>query len=567
MSSSPPTALSQREKRWGLVLLLTFIALVSLPYLWFSLLTPEGFTWGGLFFSADDQNVHLMWAKQAQMGSFFIRDLFTTEGLSSGDRPIFFNLFAFVIGLLSRSGIDAIFFYHTARVAFAGAFVWQLHKLLITATSGAPERENTRLGALALATLTTGGGFILVTARGLHLNLGVVFVDHPTSPGFPNMPEAFALLSALIYPLNIASFALLCFLLRALIENRGAVKAFFAALILSNIHTYDALPLLVTCVIAFGWGLIRREGIKSKLAVWSAIFVGLLIPVLYQALVFRGSEEFRVKAETPTSPPPIWQIAASFSPLLLLALWSWKAKWMSGTRKWLWVYAASLVILVYTPKSFNLLWQALFVPHPAYEKWYLFSFSRKMLEGLQIPLLVFAGAGLAALPARRIVAPLVIAVCAVSPIAFYAWTFENAAQNNNDRASRSLAPRYYLTNAEQGALLTLQKAPDKNVAVLCTPVIGSYVPRATGLYTFTGHWAETLNVRDKTREESRFYAGAMSPQEARDFLKRNHIRYVVESLFERAIARTENSASTALGLKKIYQANSVEGPVSVFEVE
>ncbi len=561
-------ALSRREIRWGWTLLITFLLLISLPYLWCALITPPGFTWGGLFFSADDQNVHLMWAKQAQQGSWFIRDLFTTEGLSSGAKPLFFNLFALCVGLASRvTGVDGIFFYHIARVAFAGLFVHQLHRLLVAATGGAPDRENARLGALAMATLTTGGGFMLLFVPPL---MGkVFFLDHPTNISFVTVPEAFALLSALIYPLNIASFALLCFLLRALIENRGSAKdvtkAFVAALVLSNIHTYDALPILLMCVVGLGWSAYKRENVKAQLRVWSAIAIGSFLPIVYQALVFRGSEEFRVKALTATSPPAIYQFAATFFPLLLLGLWAWRRGGTKGMSRWLGIYAVSLVILVYAPKPPQALFEALFVNESINGHFYLFSFSRKMIEGLQIPLIVFAGAGLAALPYRKFTAPLVISICALSPFIFWLWTIDNATQNNARRVARFLMPPYYLSNADAGALLALQKVPDKNTAVLCLPLIGSYVPRATGLFTYTGHWAETLHLNRKLGVETRFYRGQMAPAEARAFLKDNHIGYIIESPYERGLSPNP-SVSRAMGFKPIYTGSSPDGDTVVYQV-
>lgn len=554
--------LSQREIRWGQALLITFVLLVSLPYGWCYLLTPPGMTWGGLLFSAEDQNVHLMWARQAQEGAFFVRDLFTTEGLVSGDRPLFFNLFAFGLGWFARlSHLDVMAGYHIARVAFAGLFVHQLHRLLVTATEGAPEKENARLGSLALAVLSTGGGFWLSLFHSFAQR--IIFLDHPTKSGFLPVPEGFALLSALIYPLNIASFALLCFLLRCLIEQkpREPIKAFVAALILSNIHTYDALPLLLTCGIGLGWSLLRREPVKEKLPMWSAVFFGLLLPVVYQALVFRDSAEFHIKALTPTSPPVIWGILSTFAPLLLLSACAWRFRWAKSSSRWLLIYALSVLTLVYLPKSSSLLVQALFMPHQVFDKFYFFSFARKMIEGFQIPLLVFAGAGLASLPSRKFLAPLVIAVCAVSPFVFFNWTLVNAAQNS----VRGLMPPFYLSDANASALLALQRVPEKNTAVLCLPLIGSYVPRATGLFTYTGHWAETLHLRSKLGEEMSFYRGQMSPDEARAFLKNNRIGYIIESPFERALAPNPSTAR-ALGFKAIYSASSPEGETVIYQV-
>src|SRR5687767_3267215 len=71
-----------------------WLLMVSLPYLWAWAVAPQGYSYGGLLYNVDDQNVHLAWARQAAEGQWFFRDLFTSEGLSGGERPLFFNLFA-----------------------------------------------------------------------------------------------------------------------------------------------------------------------------------------------------------------------------------------------------------------------------------------------------------------------------------------------------------------------------------------------------------------------------------------------------------------------------------------
>jgi len=559
-----PAPLSRREIRWGQGLLLAFLLMVSLPYLWCALITPPNSVWGGLLFAADDQNVHLMWAKQAAGGAFFIRDLFTTEGLVSGQHPLFFNVFALCVGWFSRlTGLDVVWGYHIARVAFAGLFIHQMHRLTLSATNSDPRKELARIGALALAVFSTGGAFLLALIP--QLAGRAIFLDHPELSSFVCVPEAFALLSALVSPLNVASFALLCFLLRALIENKGAAKAFGAALILANIHTYDALPLLLACLISFAIAALCHENFRSRWAVTGAVVVGLGLPILYQALVFKGSEEFRIKALTATSPPVLLSLISTFLPLLLLGVWAVRTRTLGNATRWLWIYAACILVLVYAPKSPSLVGAALFAPHGVDAPFYLFSFSRKMLEGLQIPLLVFAGMGLAALPKRKIVAPLVLAVCFVSPLVFFAWTLNNVAENNFSRL-KFLMPRYYLTDAEAGALSALASAPDKGVAVLCSPMFGAYVPRATGLATFTGHWAETLYPSRKNTEMVRFFKGRLAPADALAFLRTNKIKYVVEEPLERLLTGPVPSESRALGLKAIYSHPSSEGDVTVYEV-
>ena len=542
--SRPVDSLSQRETQIAKRLLWAFLGIISLPYLIAAFLTPPGQVWGGLLFSADDQNVHLMWARQAQDGAFFVRDLFTTEGLTSGERPLFWNALTWLMGIFARvSGLEVVVWYHVFRVALAGIAIWQLHELSIVVTRGEARFGSARLWILALAIFTTGGGFLATFIPSL-LNQ-FIFVDRPDNPNFPMMPEAFLGLSAFAYPLNIAGFALLAFVFCRLISGTKPVAAFIAALLLANIHTYDALPLLFALVAALFWhGAARalKEHDKSPFAsstswrVAFAVALGVLIPIAYQIIVFRGSEEFRVKALTSTLPPAIWHMAISFAPLLILSFFGLRNLPASRAKGWLVLWIASTFLLVYTP--FGLL-----------------SFARKMIEGVHLPLLVLAGIGEASLLARvtirrRIVAVALLGILALSPLQFLGWTGNNFIENNSSRAQFFMPP-LYLSDSQHAALQTLN-AQTETGAVLCLPFLGSYVPRATGKFTFLGHWAETLNFKPKLGEVARIYQNRMTRAERDEWLKRNQIRWIVSSIYERAAFGESAAAFDGLRLSSTH---------------
>ena len=529
--------LSDREKRWGWAILGALLLCLTLPYAWAWFITPQGLTWGGLLFSTDDQNVHLTWARQARDGAFFMRDLFTTEGLVDGTRPLFFNGLMLVIGWLSRlSGLEVVFWYHVVRVAGAAWALWQLHLLSWQVTGGAPQRENARLGALALAAFTTGAGF-LVTIFSISRET-LVWIDRPDNPTFSLMPEAFFYLSALIYPLNIVSLGLLLLVMRHIFGGKWWPAA-LGALALSNIHTYDALPLMLIALI---WGLANFK--EDRPTAWRALsaFGGAALPVAYQLLVFSRSDEFRTKALTPTPILAIGHVLVSYSPLLILAILGWFA--LKGQRRernliTLWVFVT--LGLVYQPLV-NI------------------SFSRKMIEGWQLPLLVLGGAGLATLK-RPLAMAAVVAILALSPIITTGWILNNAANNNAERWPQ-LMPLVYLHDSDVEALGFIERQPEQG-AVLCLPFIGGYLPRATGKYTYAGHWAETLYMDDIKRPAMlRYFSGQMPPDEARSLFRGNQIRWIIEGPFERAAA--EVSPSQQLGLTPVFTSGTGENATVVY---
>lgn len=532
------------EKKRAQIIIGALLFFVIAPYFWAALLAPPGEVWGGLLWSADDQNVHLAWAKQAQHGHFFVRDLFTTEGLISGEKPLFFNILPAAMGVLSRiTSIAPIWFYHLFRVGFAAWALWQFF-LLVAAIFPAPR---VRLSALLLAAFSTGAGFL---ALAFPVLLPKIFwIDRPDSPGFPMMPEAFLFTSAFAYPLNIASYGLLAFLARRVWQEpqkpRELAVVFGTALLLSNIHTYDALPFGFALVLWMAWNLFKDN--RAVLPVCLAAIIGLAGPVLYQFLVFRGSEEFRLKALTPTPAPPPLHLLIVFAPILILAtIGAWKAR--RNPALWLlvsWIFA--VVVLIYTPVSF----------------------ARKMLEGVQIPLVILAGVGLGAIAARisrpKIAIGATILVLAVSPLYFVGWTLQNAAENNAARLG-VLMPPLYLPSGDWNALHEIAVRP-KSGAILCAPFLGSYAPRETGRHVFIGHWAETLHFEEKWSKTRQFYSGQMAPETARQWLNSNQIEFIIEGPYERAIGQNGVSLARQLKLPTVQSWENLEGgPTLLFAV-
>ena len=405
-----------------------------LPYAWAALITPPGFTWGGLLFSADDQNVHLMWARQARDGAFFMRDLFTTEGLVAHDKPLFVNGLMLVVGWLSRlSGLEVVVWYHVVRVAGAAWALWQLHLLSWEITGGAPDRENARIGTLALAAFTTGMGFLVLIFPAIHTSL--IWIDRADNPTWPLMPEAFFYLSALLYPLNIVAMGLLLLVMRHVLSGKWWPAA-LGAFALSNIHTYDALPFIALALI---WAIANIKEDRASAGRALAATAGAALPVLYQLFVFSHSEEFRIKALSPTPTLPVGNVLVAYAPLLILGVWGWIS--LRDQRR-----ARNLLAL----------W-TLVVITCVYQNFVYISFGRKMIEGLQLPLLLLGGVGLANLK-RPIAMIAVIAILAISPMITTDWILNNAATNNSRRIGLFM-PTIYLYNSDVAALHFIEKQP------------------------------------------------------------------------------------------------------------
>jgi hypothetical protein len=277
---------------------------------------------------------------------------------------------------------------------------------------------------------------------------------------------------------------------------------------------------------------------------------------VYQWLVFRDSDEFRIKALTPTPAPPLLDILLSYGPLMLLAvLGAAVSRRDRQTRQGtllMSTWAAVTLLLIYAPVSF----------------------ARKMIEGLHLPLCFLAAVGLVFLLShirvptsfsrlRHVVAAAVIALMCISSVQFVAWCLWNKQDNNFSRGVPM--PPLSLTSSDAAALRFLDEHPAtaQPRAVLSLIFAGNYVPRETGLHAYLGHWAETLHLESKPGREGkyaqvlRFYTGQMPETEALALLQENHIGYVIEGFYERAIAEQSGAQlpSARLQLPKLFEQN------------
>ena len=543
------------QRRLRRLIALVLLAIV-LPYAWAIAITPPGAEYGGLLYNPDDQNVHLAWARQAAQGHFFLRDLFTTEGLSSGQAPLFTNLFCWFMGVVSRVlHVPLIGVYHALRLLFAALALAWFYALCSRLT----EDKRLRFLAVVLAAFSAGAGWMQSILPGL-LG-GRIFIDRPDGPLM--MPEAFIFTSALVFPLNIASVALLA-LIYALVlqaqqtgELRAACIAGATAFLLTNIHTYDALPLDATMLIwaglnwpsppaplpKLGEGSQKQDANRMRWQAPLIVIAGTLPPLLYQWIVFQKSEEFRLKAVTPTPAPPLLDVLLSYGPLILLAAAGAVLAWREPRSRLMVIWALVTLCFIYAPVSF----------------------ARKMIEGLHLPLCFLAATGLLRLAARapsalsqRAIIASVAGVLCISSLQFVNWCLANAGDNNSQRGGIFMPP-LYLTRGDASALRFLATSPDvaHNRAVLSWPKVGNYGPRETGRHFYIGHWAETLHPGRKLEATQRFYSGAMSQNEALAWLRENHIGYVIEGFYERAFAQANAwlLPSQRLPLQRIFNEN------------
>ncbi|MCC7492282.1 MAG: hypothetical protein IT204_08060 [Fimbriimonadaceae bacterium] len=339
------------------------------------------------------------------------------------------------------------------------------------------------------------------------------------------MPEAITFLSAYLNPLFTVSVALLlvslvCGELAIRTQRYGyAAVAGLAGLLLANIHTYDAVPLLLTLGVYTLWqsaaaGQQARGG-------WLALglIVLLTVPAVgYQKWLIGSDALYAAKANTVTATPPLPTMLVSYGLLLPLALVGvvralrqrrWPGRFLVV---WLVVHAGC----IYLPSG-------------------LFPFQRKMIEGFHVVLAVLATLGLwrltrlaatmlavwrtrtrlatvgavwavrADLACRRATAQRQLALLGLlallpSNVLFVMASVEAVHHNNAAKLQAALMPPFYLPQAEVEAWDWMRQHLPRDAVVACLPTVGSYLPGRAGFTVYCGHWAETIGFGEKLRE-------------------------------------------------------------------
>jgi hypothetical protein len=187
-----------------------------------------------------------------------------------------------------------------------------------------------------------------------------------------------------------------------------------------------------------------------------------------------------------------------------------------------------------------------------------------MIEGMHWPLCLLAAIGIVWILERinsramqKIIASVVLIISCISSFQFVGWCLQNAQDNNRSRAN-VLMPPLYLSDGDQAAMNYLKLHGNQKEAVLSLTFVGNYIPGQTGMTVYLGHWAETIDYQDKLSETLKFYTGKMTQPQAREWLTKNHIGYVLLGSYEHQLG-----AVLPLPLKQVFS----ESGTAIYEVE
>jgi hypothetical protein len=370
-----------------------------------------------------------------------------------------------------------------------------------------------------------------------------------------NMPEAIAFRSVFAQVHFAVGVALLCWAIKLFFdaavakESNRALAAGALISLLAVVHPYMvvvALSVAGVTLLTRTW-LIERTRITTAdllltLRLGGAICATALPGLAYLVYVNRSSEVLRewLRVTDTLSPPP-WEYALGFGVVLVLAAVGFCLTWSDRPQTYgrlLLVWSLVQAALLYAP----------------------FSFQRRLVEGLQLPLSIAASVAVfwiadrrfqrSALPYRRVFLGGVIAFASITNVGFIAGQF--LVQSST---SASIDSRRYVSADLVAAFNWLRERSEPDAVLFSSYLTGSLAPSMTGLRVFLGHYGQTMNSDEKGGQVTAFYTGAMRDEAAHQLFIEHRVRYVIYGQFERAIS---DSFVPPSWLKLAYSVGDVE---------
>lgn len=535
-------SIGRREWLWAAAVSSIVLAFSTAPYLAGYLAQTPQERFAGALLDRVDYHSHLAKMQQGYRGEWRYRLLFTPEDHEGAYLQTFYVASGHLARLL---GLGLPLTYQIGRLVFG--FLMLLSVYWFVAHYCAAVR--TRRTAFLLATTASGLGWLTEAVA-------------PTPPGGVS-PMDFWLLDGFVYlalltsPHFCAATGLLLTIFVLLLRSpsrgpslRDGALAVLASLTLGLIHPYALL--IADLVPALYWII---EGLRARRWVWRGLawVVGMGVAqaplLIYDAWVFLTQPVFAG-----------WSVQnVTLSPPLRVYLWGYGV---------LMVLAALGAITRARHAEQSLLFPLLWVGVVALLTHLPWNLQRRFLEGVQVPLGLLAGVGVAeglwtlvGVPTRgrvaRLLTALVVALATVSNLYVTAGLTLAAAARE---------PALYGSADVLAGVDWLGANTSSEEAVLAGFSTGNLIPARIGHRVVLGHWMETVEYDAKRSAVARFFAADTPDAERRALAGEWQVRWLFHGPDERALGGFDPASVAWLrpafrvGGVAIYRVASEEEP-------
>ena len=508
--------MTRREWIWVAVVAGLIVTTSTVPYLAGNLAQTPRERFGGVVMNPVDYHSHLAKMWQGYQGQWRYRLLFTSED----HEGVFVQTFYVALGHVARFfGLGLPLTFQIARVAFGFAMLVSAYRFIAHFVA----RVRTRQVAFLLATIASGLGWLTEAIAPAPVG-GVSPMDFWLADGF-------TYLALLTSPHFCAAIALLLSVFLLLLHRpegpspaEGALVV-VASLALGVIHPYAML--LADLLPALYWAI---EWLRMRRAVWRGLATvaamgAAQVPLLFYDLwVFRQPIFAGWSTQNVTLSPPPAVYLLGYGVLLALGA--------VGTVVWIRRREWRVV--------FPLLWIGL-VAVLVYVPWNL---QRRFLEGVQVPMGLLAGVGLA---------EGLLPLCCRKMQMRWCWLgmalIVALAPMSNLYLTTSLTwaaavrePGMFQSTDLLAVVDWLGRNSAWDETVLSGFNTGNLIPARIGHRVVLGHWMETVDYAGKRSAVARFYDAETSDAERRELLAAWGVAYVFHGTEERALGDFDPAA-------------------------
>jgi hypothetical protein len=508
---------------WPWVLRWSFLALALslLPTVWGYLITPPGAQFIGLNLNASDGNTYLAKMQEGARGEWLFSLVYTSEE----HQPEFIYIFYLLLGKFQAlTGLPGVVIFHLARLLCGLLLLLVGYHFICRYFS----QKALRRTAFLLLCFSAGLGW-LVSLFGLHDSTDLWIAESLTFSTILANPH---------FPLATALLLLTVMWTQDGWEGQGWPaygKAAASAFVLGFVH-----PFMIVSLAGILGAFVLRRTFQHGAIVWpvwtGTALVGVLGAVgpVYTFIVINLNPVMRGwQAQNQTPSPLLWAYLTGYGLLLVAALpGMWWAETKSEVRSQKSKEISSSLIL--HPSSLR--WQLLttwFVIN-ALLLYLPLSLQRRLSEGLHIPIVMLATAGLYYVwklkPKLSTFFVVITTFSNLLVIAILIIMLHFQLSHNNVHP-------LYLYNEEAEAMTWLRDNTDWRDTVVASPLLGNLLPGQTGNRVYYGHDMETIDSAKKKPLLLRFLEGEMSQAEQQAFIQNNKLRYLFYGPEEAALGQ------------------------------
>jgi hypothetical protein len=531
------------QERWVVIGAAAVVAVIGVipPLCAAWLANRNGMEWTGRqYLAPGDLAVYLSYIAQAKSGHLLFENFASTERLT----PVL-NILWLKVGwlawLLDLSPLTA---FHAVRTLC----IFPLAAVVYCSLAYVFRRPTERIVGFLVFMFSSGVGLYAIPLLRAAKVTGESYdwpIDYwvAESNGFMTMLYSPHFVASLT--LIIATAVLLLIALDAESIAYGALAG-ATALVLFQFHPFHAPTLYLLAFLAL---LLRTcaKGIRPRQWLAAGLFYALSAPSVafhYWLTHWSPNAAFMLQNNITKTPSPLY-LLIGFGVVVPLAAFGWIAskdeKILSrGHRQFFAVWAFAQCWLVYSPLVFQ----------------------RRLLEGLQFPLVVLAIPAIVGIMQLRAFKKIAgaVSLTLLAPALFLPTTFSTV-----QRSIEAANPAgdhdglFFFRHDESEALAWIRAHAEADAVILCSMGTGNDVIGWGERRTYVGHWANTIDSSTKMAEVADFF-GHMTDAHRAEFVRGRGITYVVVGPAERTLgeAHLRGPAFTlrfASGSWEVYSVN------------